>query len=132
MVCPSADSLLPANHCRPSLYEFWLDPNDDTVISLIVCRPIDDISASRRLGHTSGLDEERAGFPSRERSRSHEELAFEAGMHRTYISNSERGARSPTIEVIDRRVETLKVRPKLGADRPIHVPSKGTRAMKAI
>ncbi len=32
-------------------------------------------------------------------------------MHRTYISDIERGARNPTIEVVDRLAQTLKVRP---------------------
>ena len=42
---------------------------------------------------------------------SQEELAFEAGMHRTYISDIERCARNPTIEVVDKLAQTLKVRP---------------------
>lgn len=31
---------------------------------------------------------------------SQEDYAFEAGIHRTYISDIERGARNPTIEVL--------------------------------
>ena len=33
---------------------------------------------------------------------SQEELAFEADMHRTYISGIERGKRNPTITVLER------------------------------
>jgi transcriptional regulator with XRE-family HTH domain len=46
-----------------------------------------------------------------ERGWSQEQLAFEAGMHRTYISDIERGARNPTIEVVDRLAKTLSVAP---------------------
>jgi transcriptional regulator with XRE-family HTH domain len=42
---------------------------------------------------------------------SQEELAFESGLHRTYISGIERGARNPTIRVIARLAETLGVAP---------------------
>ena len=31
-----------------------------------------------------------------------EQFAFEVGLHRTYISDLERGARNPTISVVDR------------------------------
>ncbi len=40
---------------------------------------------------------------------SQEELAFESGLHRTYISGIERGARNPTIKVVGRLAETLGV-----------------------
>jgi transcriptional regulator with XRE-family HTH domain len=40
---------------------------------------------------------------------SQEELAFESGIHRTYISGLERGVRNPTITVVQRLAETLKV-----------------------
>jgi transcriptional regulator with XRE-family HTH domain len=42
---------------------------------------------------------------------SQEAFAFEAGIHRTYVSDLERGARNPTIEVIDRLAKTLGVAP---------------------
>ena len=47
----------------------------------------------------------------RERGWSQEELAFESGLHRTYISGIERGARNPTLLVIDQLATALKVTP---------------------
>ena len=44
---------------------------------------------------------------------SQEEFAHEAGLHRTYVSDLERGARNPTITVIDKLVVALDV--KVGA-----------------
>jgi transcriptional regulator with XRE-family HTH domain len=40
---------------------------------------------------------------------SQEAFAEEAGLHRTYISDLERGARNPTISVVDRIARALKV-----------------------
>ena len=40
---------------------------------------------------------------------SQEEFAHQAGLHRTYISDLERGARNPTIEVIDKLAVALGV-----------------------
>ncbi len=40
---------------------------------------------------------------------SQEEYAFEAGIHRTYISDIERGARNPTIEVLVKLAAPLGV-----------------------
>ena len=45
-----------------------------------------------------------------ERDWSQEQLAFEAAIHRTYVSDLERAARNPTITVIDRLASTLGVR----------------------
>ncbi len=45
----------------------------------------------------------------KERGCSQEELAFESGPHRTYISGIERGARNPTIVILARLAETLRV-----------------------
>jgi len=45
----------------------------------------------------------------KERGWSQEQLAFESGLHRTYISGIERGARNPTITVLARLAETLRV-----------------------
>lgn len=44
-----------------------------------------------------------------EKGWSQEEFAHQADIHRTYISDLERAARNPSIEVIDRLAATLKV-----------------------
>ena len=44
---------------------------------------------------------------------SQEEFAHEAGLHRTYVSDLERGARNPTITVVDKLAVALDV--KVGA-----------------
>jgi len=43
---------------------------------------------------------------------SQEELAFLCGLHRTYISDIERGIRNVSIENIERIAQALKVTPK--------------------
>lgn len=40
---------------------------------------------------------------------SQEHLAGEAGIHRTYVSDLERGARNPTITVVDKLAKALDV-----------------------
>ena len=40
---------------------------------------------------------------------SQEAFAHEAGLHRTYVSDLERGARNPTITVVDKLAEALEV-----------------------
>jgi transcriptional regulator with XRE-family HTH domain len=40
---------------------------------------------------------------------SQEELADQAGLHRTYISGVERGIRNPTITVLERIAKALEV-----------------------
>ncbi len=42
---------------------------------------------------------------------SQEELAFRAGLHRTYISQLERGMKSPSLETIGRIAKALKLTP---------------------
>jgi transcriptional regulator with XRE-family HTH domain len=40
---------------------------------------------------------------------SQEAFAHEAGIHRTYVSDIERGARNPTILVVEKLAEALEV-----------------------
>ena len=47
----------------------------------------------------------------KERDWSQEELSFQSGLHRTYISGIERGARNPTVLVIEQLAEALRVTP---------------------
>ena len=47
----------------------------------------------------------------REHGWSQEELAFNSGLHRTYISGIERGARNPTLLVLGRLADALEVSP---------------------
>lgn len=47
-----------------------------------------------------------------EKGWSQEELAFEAGMHRTYISGIERGVRNPTVTVVVKLAVNLDVPPE--------------------
>jgi transcriptional regulator with XRE-family HTH domain len=44
-----------------------------------------------------------------ERGLSQEELAFECGLHRTYVSGVERGVRNPTIVVLEKIAKALNV-----------------------
>lgn len=44
---------------------------------------------------------------------SQEQFAFEAGIHRTYVSDLERGTRNPTITVVEKLATCLDV--KMGA-----------------
>ena len=37
------------------------------------------------------------------------ELAFRAGLHRTYVSDLERGARNPSVESIEKRAAALQI-----------------------
>lgn len=42
---------------------------------------------------------------------SQEQFAFESGLHRTYISGIERGARNPTVTVVKGMADALGVTP---------------------
>lgn len=44
-----------------------------------------------------------------EKELSQEQFAFEAGIHRTYISDLERGTRNPTITVVEKLAKFLDV-----------------------
>lgn len=45
-----------------------------------------------------------------EKGWSQEHYAFEAGIHRTYVSDIERGARNPTIAVLEKLARPLGVK----------------------
>jgi len=45
----------------------------------------------------------------KERGFSQEELAFECGLHRTYVSGVERGVRNPTVLVLEKIARALDV-----------------------
>ena len=47
----------------------------------------------------------------RQRRWSQEDLAFESGLHRTYVSGIERGARNPTVMVLEKLARALGVPP---------------------
>lgn len=47
----------------------------------------------------------------REKGLSQEELGFESGLHRTYISGIERGIRNPTVLVVRKLADVLGVPP---------------------
>ena len=47
----------------------------------------------------------------KEKGWSQEELAFRAGLHRTYVSGVERGVRNPTVLVLSQLAEALEVTP---------------------
>jgi transcriptional regulator with XRE-family HTH domain len=55
----------------------------------------------------------------RERGWSQEALAFEAEIHRTYVSGVERGVRNPTITVLAELAAALKVPPHQLLERVI-------------
>lgn len=58
---------------------------------------------------------QRLGFNLRklrlEKGLSQEDFAFDAGLHRTYVSDIERGARNPTIEIVEKIANALDVQP---------------------
>ncbi len=54
----------------------------------------------------------------RERGFSQEKLAFECGLHRTYISGVERGVRNPTVLVLEAIAKALKIPSSLLLEEP--------------
>ena len=54
-----------------------------------------------------------------ERGLSQEGLAFECGLHRTYVSGVERGVRNPTVVVLEKIAEALKVPAGRLLDEPV-------------
>ena len=54
----------------------------------------------------------------REKGWSQEDLAFESGLHRTYVSGIERGVRNPTLLILDKLAKTLGVAPAELLARP--------------
>jgi transcriptional regulator with XRE-family HTH domain len=46
-----------------------------------------------------------------DRNVSQEQLAFDCGLHRTYVSGIERGIRNPTVTSLQRLAKALKVTP---------------------
>jgi transcriptional regulator with XRE-family HTH domain len=58
----------------------------------------------------------------RERGLSQEGLAFECGLHRTYVSGVERGIRNPTVVVLEKIAEALKVPAGRLLDEPLRKP----------
>lgn len=47
----------------------------------------------------------------KEKGWSQEQFADEAGVHRTYVSDIERGARNPTIMIVEQLAKPLSVAP---------------------
>jgi len=47
----------------------------------------------------------------KKKGQSQEQLAFDCGLHRTYISGIERGIRNPTIAIVEKIAKALSIRP---------------------
>ncbi len=59
----------------------------------------------------------------RDREWSQEDLAFESGLHRTYISGIERGTRNPTVTILAKLARALDVAPAVLFD-PVRKPKR--------
>jgi len=88
-------------------------------MSLIVCRLILDKCYNNVKSYLSDIMKDikkQLGDKIRavrlKRAMSQEDLAFEANLHRTYISDVERGSRNISIENIEKIAKALKVKPK--------------------
>ncbi|WP_221796203.1 helix-turn-helix domain-containing protein [Aquisediminimonas sediminicola] len=51
-----------------------------------------------------------------EKGWSQEAFAFEAGIHRTYVSDIERGARNPTITIVEKLAKPFGIKPGMLLD----------------
>jgi DNA-binding XRE family transcriptional regulator len=78
---------------------------------LLVCRPICDIFACCRNGFATARVGTNVRFWRKRLDVSQEELAFRAGLHRTYVSGVERGVRNPTVVILGRLAKALHVEP---------------------
>jgi transcriptional regulator with XRE-family HTH domain len=72
-------------------------------MSLIVCRLIGGMEIRARLSLNMRRLRQSKGW-------SQEEFAHKAGLHRTYVSDLERGARNPTVTVVDKLAVALDVK----------------------
>ncbi len=53
----------------------------------------------------------------REKGWSQEDMAFESGLHRTYVSGIERGVRNSTLLILEKLAKTLGVAPAALVER---------------
>lgn len=84
----------------------WQSKLSSTVCRLIGCKLVHHgrMDIQERLAKNLRLLRQAKGW-------SQEVFADEAGLHRTYISDLERGSRNPTISVVDKLATALGVTP---------------------